>query len=197
MTHLLTRVLIQIFFWALTFFEVAVVAASLKTSPTRSNVLFAFAAYCPTLGASKIWITPIFLVGWFFAIFGGIIRLACYRTLGNLFTFELSIRKNHRLITSGPYAVVRHPSYAGLIMFILGYSLCHLSGGSWLRECSGLSLDGTVGKVLVSMWAIGGVLSVSVIAARTYKEDTMLKNEFSDWDQWARQVRFKLIPFVF
>ena len=82
-------------------------------------------------------------------------------------------------------------------MVILGYSLCHLSGGSWLRECSGLSLDGTVGKVLVSTWAIGGVFSVSVIAAMTYKEDTMLKNEFSDWDQWARQVRFKLIPFVF
>ena len=154
MTHLLTCVLIQIFFWALTFFEVAIVAASLETSSTQSNVLSAFAAYCPTLGASKIQITPIFLVGWFFAIFGGIIRLACYCTLGNLFTFELSIHKNHRLITSGPYAVVWHPSYAGLIMFILGYSLCHLSGGSWLRECSGLSLDGKVGKVLVSMWAL-------------------------------------------
>jgi protein-S-isoprenylcysteine O-methyltransferase Ste14 len=196
MTHLITRLLTQIFFGAWTFFEVAVVAASLETSSTRSNVLSTFAVCCPTLGASKIRITPIFLVGWFFALFGGFIRLACYRTLGDLFTFELSIRKNHRLITSGPYAVVRHPSYTGLIMVILGYSLCHLSSGSWLRECSGLSLDG-VGKVLVSMWAIGGVFSVSVIAARTYKEDTMLKNEFSDWDQWARQVRFKLIPFVF
>jgi protein-S-isoprenylcysteine O-methyltransferase Ste14 len=196
-THLLTRLLIQIFFWAWTFFEVAVVAASLETSPTQSNVLSAFVACCPTLGAPKIRITPMFLVGWFFALFGSIIRLACYRTLGDLFTFELSIRKNHRLITSGPYAVVRHPSYTGLIMVIFGYSLCHLSSGSWLRECSGLSLDGTVGKVLVSMWAISGVFSVSVTVARTYKEDTMLKNEFSDWDQWARQVRFKLIPFVF
>jgi len=164
----------------------------------RSDVLSAFAAYyCPTSGTSKIRITPIFLVGWFFAIFGGIIRFACYRALGNLFTFELSIRKNHRLITSGPYAVVRHPSYTGLIMAVLGYYLCHLSGGSWLRECSGLSLDGTVGKVLISVWAIGGVFSISVIAARTYKEDTMLKNEFSDWDQWAQRVRFKMIPFVF
>jgi protein-S-isoprenylcysteine O-methyltransferase Ste14 len=107
-------------------------------------VLSAFVACCPTLSASKLRITPTFLVEWFFALFGGIIRLACYRTLGNLFTFELSIRKNHKLITSGPYAVVRHPSYTGLIMAVLGYSLCQLSSGSWLRECSGLSLDGTV-----------------------------------------------------
>jgi len=166
------------------------------SSTRSSNVLPALVA-CAALGASKIRVTPLFLVGWFFSLLGGLIRLTCYRALGNLFTFELSIRKNHRLITSGPYAIVRHPSYTGLIMTILGYSLCHLSGGSWLRECSGLSLDGTVGRVLISMWAAGGVFAISVIAGRTNKEDTMLKNEFSDWDHWARQVPWKLIPFVY
>ncbi|GAW00659.1 ICMT-domain-containing protein [Lentinula edodes] len=43
----------------------------------------------------------------------------CYRTLGQLFVFELRIQKDHRLITEGPYAYVRHPSYTGLILTII------------------------------------------------------------------------------
>jgi protein-S-isoprenylcysteine O-methyltransferase Ste14 len=189
--------LMQIFFWVWTLFEVVVVVTSSMETSSIHIVPALAACSHPALTASKIRITPLFLVGWFFALSGGLIRFACYRALGSLFTFELSIRKNHRLITSGPYAVVRHPSYTGLVMAILGYSLCHLSGGSWLRECSGLSLDGTVGRALISVWAIGGIFAVSVLAARTSKEDAMLKSEFSDWDQWARRVPWKLIPFIY
>lgn len=43
---------------------------------------------------------------------GGAIRIACYRELGRLFTYELTIREKHRLVTSGPYSIVRHPSYS-------------------------------------------------------------------------------------
>ncbi|KAH7884185.1 hypothetical protein F5I97DRAFT_1669120 [Phlebopus sp. FC_14] len=37
------------------------------------------------------------------------------------------------LITSGPYAVVRHPSYTGFILCVLGVLVVHGSPGSWLR----------------------------------------------------------------
>jgi len=190
-----TPLVAKTFFWVWTFFEVVVIIGSVDPSSSRSNII------SPVLvasdGASNIRITPLFLIGWFFAVSGGLIRLACYRELGNLFTFELSIRKDHKLITSGPYSMVRHPGYTGLFMAVLGYSLCHLSSGSWLRECSGLSLDGIAGKVLISMWAVGGVFAVSAIVARTYKEDTMLRNEFTGWDLWAKKVPWKLIPFIY
>jgi len=42
-----------------------------------------------------------------------------------MFTFEMSIRKNHKLITSGPYAIVRHPSYVGVILVASGLMLIH------------------------------------------------------------------------
>lgn len=38
--------------------------------------------------------------------------------LGNLFTFEVMIRKNHKLITDGPYAYLMHPSYTGINLFL-------------------------------------------------------------------------------
>ena len=45
--------------------------------------------------------------------------------MGSLFTFETSIRKGHTLITSGPYAIVRHPSYAGFTLVVIGMFLVH------------------------------------------------------------------------
>jgi len=58
---------------------------------------------------------------------GGLIRLECYRQLGTMFTFEMSIRKDHMLVTSGPYGIVRHPGYTGILLVISGMLLLHAS----------------------------------------------------------------------
>jgi len=75
--------------------------------------------------AERICISWPFLVGTLMASFGGIIRYKCYRALGRMFTFEMSILRNHKLITSGPYAIVRHPSYVGCILAVSGILLIH------------------------------------------------------------------------
>ena len=54
---------------------------------------------------------------------GGVIRLECCRRLGRMFTFEMSIRKDCVLVTSGPYGVVRHPGYTGILLVISGMLL--------------------------------------------------------------------------
>lgn len=41
-------------------------------------------------------------------------RLWAMKTLGEFFTFEVVIRKNHQLITTGPYKYLMHPSYTGI-----------------------------------------------------------------------------------
>ena len=56
---------------------------------------------------------------------GGYIRWACYRALGRLFTFEMSIRDNHELVTDGPYGWVRHPAYTGILLIVAGVILWH------------------------------------------------------------------------
>jgi len=58
-------------------------------------------------------------------IFGGIIRHMCYQSMGSMFTVERSIRKDHILVTWGPYAIVRHPSYTGLLIVFIGMILIH------------------------------------------------------------------------
>lgn len=187
------------FYLIWTCFEVTVIVAdAVPFLPFASTIISTFVrSDDPTSATSRIRVTPVFLAGCFSAISGAIIRVMCYRTLGELFTFELSIRRDHKLITSGPYSVVRHPSYTGIGLATLGFALCQMSGGSWLRECSGLSLNGIVGQILVAVWVVGSVLVGIVIIRRTKKEDEMLRKEFKDWDEWAKKVPYKLIPLIF
>jgi protein-S-isoprenylcysteine O-methyltransferase Ste14 len=44
--------------------------------------------------------------------------------LGRFFTVNVAIAANHRLVDTGPYRFVRHPSYTGALMAFLGLALC-------------------------------------------------------------------------
>lgn len=55
---------------------------------------------------------------------GGIaLRLWAIRTLGLFFTSTVQIKKGHQIITSGPYAYLRHPSYTGAYLSFCGCSV--------------------------------------------------------------------------
>jgi len=74
------------------------------------------------------WQLPLFVVGVLLIVLGSLLRRYCFRTLGEYFTGDVKARPDQPVITSGPYRLVRHPSYsAGMMMFIgIGLAL-----GSW------------------------------------------------------------------
>jgi protein-S-isoprenylcysteine O-methyltransferase Ste14 len=49
-------------------------------------------------------------------IIGAFLRLWAFKELGQYFTFSISIQKDHRLITTGPYGLFSHPGYVGQYM---------------------------------------------------------------------------------
>jgi protein-S-isoprenylcysteine O-methyltransferase len=61
-----------------------------------------------------------------FVIFAGglAIRWHAIVHLGRFFTVNVAIAASHRLIETGPYRFVRHPSYTGALMAFLGLALC-------------------------------------------------------------------------
>ena len=73
----------------------------------------------------KIKLTPVFVLGCLLSSFGAVIRILSYRALGHMFTFEMTIRRDHKLVTTGPYAWVRHPGYTGILCFVVGVFGCH------------------------------------------------------------------------
>jgi len=69
------------------------------------------------------------LVALLLLLAGLAVRWAAILTLGRLFTVDVAILTEHRVVRTGPYRFVRHPSYTGLLMALLGLGLYF---GSWL-----------------------------------------------------------------
>lgn len=83
--------------------------------------------------------------------------------------------RGHRVITTGPYEYVRHPMYVGVILFIL---------------CSPL--------VLGSLYSfIPALIIVILFIIRTSLEDKTLQEELEGYQEYAKRVRYKLIPRIF
>ena len=139
--------------------------------------------------AAAIGLTSIVLGTW--------IRLMTYRHLGRFFRFEASIQRDHELIVSGPYSVVRHPSYTGVILVFGGLFPWHLSKGSWIME-SGL-WNTMLGRLLVVVYfSLLDILPSLFTLARMSKEDKALRNEFGQkWDDWAKRVPYSIFPGIY
>lgn len=112
-----------------------------------------------------------------FALFAAGAALLSWSMVVNPF-FEKTVRiqtdRGHRVIDTGPYAVVRHPGYAGFLGWILGTPL-----------------------LLASPWAfVPALLAVAGLVIRTALEDRTLHAELPGYPQYAARVRFRLIPGV-
>ena len=106
------------------------------------------------------------------------------------------IRDNHKLITSGPYSIVRHPGYTAFVVLLSGNILLLASKGSYFTE-AGL-WNSVVGKTIA--YSILGYLTWvgASLCWRTPEEDAMMRRAFGpEWDEWARRTRYCLFPFVY
>ncbi|MGD8456557.1 MAG: isoprenylcysteine carboxylmethyltransferase family protein [Anaerolineales bacterium] len=95
--------------------------------------------------------------------------------LGRLYSAEVTLQKNHQLVTSGPYTHIRHPRYSGGILYVLGFSLLF---HSWIG-------------------VIGVVLSIAVFLWRIRDEEALMHAEFGrEWEKYCQHT-WRLIPFIF
>ena len=90
------------------------------------------------LGIQMIWLFPsaavpyprgLYLFGFILFLGGLALRWYSIGYLGRYFTVDVSISTEHKLIDSGPYRCVRHPSYTGALLTFVGLGFCF---GNWL-----------------------------------------------------------------
>lgn len=174
------------------------IAQELPPSATVHRVIYDLLSSHVQLDIStlRLSLTGSSVVGCLLGIAGGVIRMACHRTLGRFFTWEMGLREDHQLVTNGPYSVVRHPSYTGWLLLVIGNFLFLSSEGSIFKEAgmwrSGLGKVVACGVLAHLTWVTAGML------LRTQTEDAMLREEFkTEWVVWARKTPYRIIPYVY
>ena len=94
--------------------------------------------------------------------------------LGGNWSGTVTVKQNHELVERGPYMVVRHPIYTGLILATLGTAIAI---GQWRALLA-------VALVIAALWF------------KLRVEERMMRETFgATYDEYAHRVR-ALIPFV-
>jgi protein-S-isoprenylcysteine O-methyltransferase Ste14 len=86
----------------------------------------------------------------------------------------VEVTKEQKVISSGPYSVVRHPMYSGMLLLYIATPVA-----------------------LASWWGtIPATLLIPAIVLRILNEEQILKRELEGYTEYCKKVRFHLIPFI-
>ncbi|KAG5721034.1 hypothetical protein E4T56_gene17956 [Termitomyces sp. T112] len=111
--------------------------------------------------------------------------------MGKFFTLEFAVFDDHQLATTGPYSIVRHPSYSGAVVMYAGLVLWHAFPGSYLME-SGI-LDAVLGKVVVSTLVLQSTTIIVALFLRSRDEDDAMHKKFGKtWEEWAKKLLYSI-----
>jgi protein-S-isoprenylcysteine O-methyltransferase len=107
---------------------------------------------------------------------GLILRWWAIIILGRFFTVDVTIEKDHELVERGPFRVVRHPSYTGVLLAFVGLGL---SLGNWAA-------------LLVILMPIGAAF----IHRMNVEEDALSRALGPRYTEYVKRTK-RLMPFVY
>jgi len=106
---------------------------------------------------------------------GGALRLYPVFVLGRRFSGLVAIQPEHKLVTTGIYGIIRHPSYLGMLVNASGWALIFRSG-------------------------VGLLLAMSLLiplAARMHAEERLLREHFgAEYEAYFKRT-WRLVPWVY
>lgn len=114
------------------------------------------------------------LIGLFFCISGAIVACWSRYVLGKNWSLSVQQKKDHELIEAGPYKLIRHPIYTGLILLFFGHAIIV---GDYRAIIA-------VVIVFISLWL------------KSKKEEVWLSNLFGEKYSAYRKRTYALIPKV-
>ncbi len=115
-------------------------------------------------------------VGVAIMISGIVFRRYAISVLGKFFTATVQIQKDHELIKAGPYRYIRHPSYLGILIIVLGL---------------GIALANWISLLLCIVLPVIGVMQ------RIKVEEKELEQHFGRQYQDYRKNTWCVIPYIY
>ncbi|KAF9375007.1 hypothetical protein CPB97_011759 [Podila verticillata] len=128
------------------------------------------------------------------SVFALALRYWAYKTLDRFFTLQLRIREGHRLIGTGPYRYLLHPSYTGLVVVMVSYVVTLSYEGYW-RYVIAPVLPVPIAGAMVTLALLWYQMAVAI--RRAQDEEAMLAQEFGQ--QWTDHAatRWRFVPFIY
>jgi len=96
--------------------------------------------------------------------------------LGRFFTVNVAIQNDHRVVSSGPYRLVRHPSYLGALLAFLGLGVCFIN--------------------LISFAIIVVPITAAFIYRIRIEESALMESLGTNYREYAARTK-RLIPFIY
>jgi len=101
------------------------------------------------------------------------LQIWSYRTLGENYSQEIVILKNHKLVTSGPFKLIRHPQYLSQILMDIGAGIATLS-------CIVIPL---------------AIIQIPFVIMRANLEEKLLSKHIKEFSEYKSKSGF-MIPFI-
>ena len=87
---------------------------------------------------------------------------------------RIQAERGQRVVATGPYSIIRHPMYAGFLVFVIGTTFLL---GSWIGLFVGLLMN-------------------CLVAKRAVQEEEMLCVELDGYTEYTTKVKYRLIPYL-
>jgi protein-S-isoprenylcysteine O-methyltransferase Ste14 len=123
-------------------------------------------------GMLPLWVA---WAGVFLALCGLFMRTWANRVQGRFYTRTLRVAEGQKIIQDGPYGVIRHPGYLGMILMWLGVSM---ATGNWI------------------VLAIVAILIAAAYYYRIETEEKLLLKSLPGYAEYRARTS-RLIPFIY
>jgi protein-S-isoprenylcysteine O-methyltransferase Ste14 len=136
------------------------------------SIILAFGFGYAGIGILPDWA---FYLGIFLMFLGILVRQWAIAILGRFFSLTVRVAEDHRVVEKGPYRLIRHPSYTGVLITFIGLGLAVQSWGALL--------------VLL------GVFGLSFGYRMRVEEKTLLSELGEDYANYMKRTK-RIIPYL-
>lgn len=114
------------------------------------------------------------IIGLLFYLIFSWIQIWAFKTLGENYSQDIAIKKNHQLVTKGPFGIIRHPQYLSQMLLDLGATVATLS------------------FILAPL----AIIQIPFLFIRASFEDKLLEKHFGDNFRAYKKKAGQLFPFI-
>ncbi|MFH1249916.1 MAG: isoprenylcysteine carboxylmethyltransferase family protein [bacterium] len=144
-------------------------------SPLMLFLPYIESIYISRLYQSSMLLNSLYFIGMLITILGGTLLILSRLIIGRYGTPKLTIQKKHKLITRGPYKIVRNPLSSADLLLYGGFAI---SFGAWIS------------------FAVNIILLLVIIIERIRMEELMLEETFKEEYFLWKSKTWRLIPYI-